>query len=169
MPISPESEQVAQEREDADAVAQPQREDRHAAELAELEDRYKRARADLENYRRRADREIERRVVERTESLLREWLEAVDSVERALKVAAEEVSEGLRAVLEQMDAILARHGVARIKALPGDPFTPELHEAVGTVTTDELPDRTIAEVVRSGYMIGGRVLRPAEVIVARRA
>jgi molecular chaperone GrpE len=168
MPSSPESEHV-EEREDADAVEQPERKDGHAAELAELEDRYKRARADLENYRKRADREIERRVAERTESLLREWLEAVDSVERALTVAAEEVSEGLRAVLEQMDAILARHGVVRIKALPGDQFRPELHEAVGTVTTDELPDRTIAEVVRSGYMIGGRVLRPAEVIVARRA
>ena len=168
MPSSPESEQV-EGREHADVVEQPERKDGHAAELAQLEDRYKRARADLENYRKRADREIQRRVTERTESLLREWLEAVDSVERALRVAAEEVSEGLRAVLEQMDAILARHGVVRIKALPGDQFSPELHEAVGTVVTDEFPDRTIAEVVRSGYMIGGRVLRPAEVIVARRA
>jgi molecular chaperone GrpE len=68
-----------------------------------------------------------------------------------------------------MDAILARHNVSRINALPGDRFNPELHEAVGTVSTDEYPDRTIAEVARSGYMIGGRVLRPAEVIVNRRA
>jgi molecular chaperone GrpE len=168
MPSSPESEQV-EEREDADAVEQPEREDGHAAELAELEDRYKRARADLENYRKRADREIERRVAECTESLLREWLEAVDSVERALKTAGGEAAEGLRAVLDQMDAILARHGVNRIRALPGDRFHPELHDAVGTTPpTDEYPDRTIAEVTRSGYMVAGRVLRPAEVIVARR-
>jgi molecular chaperone GrpE len=136
--------------------------------LAELDDRYKRALADLDNYRKRAARDADRRVEERTETLLREFLEAVDSVERALKHAKGDAEDGLRAVLEQMDTILGRRGANRIKALPGDRFNPELHNAVGTVTTDEYPDHTIVEITRSGYMLGGRVLRPAEVIVARR-
>jgi molecular chaperone GrpE len=167
MPSSPESEQVEQDRADQEPTEREQAEQQRAD--AELDARYRRALADLDNYRKRADREMQRRVDERTESLSREWLEAVDSVERALRSASGTAAEGLRAVMDQMDAILARHNVSRINALPGDRFNPELHEAVGTVSTDEYPDRTIAEVARSGYMIGGRVLRPAEVIVNRRA
>jgi molecular chaperone GrpE len=167
MPSSPESEQVEQERTDQEPAEREQAEQQRAD--AELDARYRRALADLDNYRKRADREMQRRVDERTEALSRDWLEAVDSVERALRSASGAAEEGLRAVMDQMDAILARHNVSRIKALPGDRFNPELHEAVGTVSTDEYPDRTIAEVARSGYMIGGRVLRPAEVIVNRRA
>ena len=65
-----------------------------------------------------------------------------------------------------MEAILDRHGVTRIGA-PGEPFDPERHEAVGVVTTSELPDRTVADVARSGFVVDGRVLRPAQVVVAR--
>jgi molecular chaperone GrpE len=76
------------------------------------------------------------------------------------------VVEGLRAVLEQMEAVLARQGVMRMGA-PGEPFDPERHEAVGIRSTNEVPDRTIVEVARSGFNVGDRVLRPAEVVVAR--
>jgi molecular chaperone GrpE len=140
-----------------------------AEELARLEDRYKRALADLDNYRKRAGREVERRVQEAREALLRDWLEAVDSVERALRMDPESpVSAGLRPVLEQMEAILARQGVHRIGA-PGEPFDPERHEAVAVRASDEAPDGTVLEVVRSGFMLGDRVLRAAQVVVARRA
>jgi molecular chaperone GrpE len=139
-----------------------------AAELAQMEDRYKRALADLDNYRKRSAREAERRVEESREALLRDWLEAIDSVERALWMDPESpMSEGLRAVLEQMEAILARQGVQRIGAA-GEPFDPERHEAVGVRPTNDQPDRTVAEVARSGFELGGRVLRPAQVIVGRR-
>jgi molecular chaperone GrpE len=135
------------------------------AELERMEDRYKRALADLENYRKRSAAELERRVEEARESLLRDWLEALDSVERALRMQPED--EGLRAVLSQMEAILARQGVSRLGEA-GEPFNPELHEAVATRAADGVPDRTIVEVVRSGFALGGRVLRPAQVVVARR-
>src|SRR5690349_24766482 len=134
-----------------------------AARNAELQDRHLRALADLENYRKRAARETDRRVAEARERLLRDWLEAVDSVERALRMTPD--AEGLRAVLEQMDAILARQGVARDGA-PGDAFDPERHEAVGVREGDE-ERPTVADVARSGYTIGDRVLRPAQVIVSR--
>jgi molecular chaperone GrpE len=65
-----------------------------------------------------------------------------------------------------MEAILERQGVERIGAA-GEPFDPELHDAVGVHETDEAPDRTILEVARSGYRLGDRVIRPAQVIVAR--
>jgi len=70
-------------------------------------------------------------------------------------------------VLQQMDAVLAREGVQRIGAI-GDTFDPERHEAVAVQhATNQVQDRTIAEVQRSGYVLGGRVIRPAQVVVAR--
>jgi molecular chaperone GrpE len=143
-----------------------------AAELAEalagMEDRYKRAVADLDNYRKRSARDFERRVEEATDALQREWLEAIDSVERALRLGPESpLLEGLRAVLEQMEAILARRGIQRIGA-PGEPFDPERHEAVGVSENAGVPDQTVLDVTRSGFALGDRVLRPAQVIVSRR-
>jgi molecular chaperone GrpE len=136
-------------------------------ELAQMEDRYKRALADLDNYRKRSARETDRRVLESRESQLREWLEVVDSLERALFMQPDDpVVQGLRAVLEQMEVVLARQGVTRMGAA-GERFDPERHEAVGVQATDEVPDRTVVEVARSGFEHDGRVLRPAEVIVSR--
>jgi molecular chaperone GrpE len=169
MPNSHESEdnrQLAQQQ-----VAEPPREEEPqrdlAGELAQMEDRYKRALADLDNYRKRSARETERRIAESREAQLRDWLEAVDSVERALLMELDSpVFEGLRGVLEQMEAILAREGVQRI-GKAGERFDPERHEAVGVRYTDEAPDRTVVDVARSGFALGDRVLRPAEVIVSR--
>ena len=135
---------------------------------AQLEDRYKRALADLDNYRKRTARETERRVAEGRDALLLDWLEAVDSVDRALAqiAPAHPAAPGLRAVLEQLEAILDRQGVNRVGAV-GEPFDPERHEAVGVRETAETPDRTVAEIARSGFARAGQVLRPAQVIVAR--
>jgi molecular chaperone GrpE len=136
-------------------------------ELARLEDRYKRALADLDNYRKRSAREIERRVAEARESALRDWLDAVDSVERAVRMEPDgPCAEGLRAVLEQMDSVLARQGAVRIGDA-GERFDPERHEAVAVQASAELPDRTIVAVERSGFALGDRVVRPAQVVVAR--
>lgn len=144
-----------------------------AAELAALQeeltrtrDRHRRALADLENYRKRVEREGDRRAVEARRAVLGEWLEAVDSVERALTM--EPGDPGLTAVLEQMEAILARHGVARMDAV-GTRFDPELYEAIAVQPTAQVPDRTVLEVARSGFAFDdGSVLRPALVVVARR-
>jgi molecular chaperone GrpE len=100
-------------------------------------------------------------------ALLRDWLEPLDSLERAVRLDPDDpASAGLRALLEQMEGILARQGVQRIGA-PGEPFDPKPHEAIGTRDSDEVPPRTVLDVARSGYALGDRVLRPAQVIVAR--
>jgi molecular chaperone GrpE len=141
----------------------------HAAELAAMEDRWKRALADLDNYRKRSAAETQRRVTESQERMLGDWLEAVDSVERALRMEPEpdnQLALGLRAVLEQMEAILARQGVERIGAA-GEEFDPERHEAVAVRPANDVPDRTVLEVARSGFRHGDRVLRPAQVVVSQ--
>jgi molecular chaperone GrpE len=135
--------------------------------LAEMEDRLKRALADLDNYRKRSAKEVDRRVLENRESMLRDWLEALDSLDRALQMDPEgPAAPGLRAVLEQMESILARQGVTRTGEV-GEQFDPERHEAVAVRDDAEAPDRTIAGVARSGYALGNRVLRPAQVVVSR--
>jgi molecular chaperone GrpE len=159
MPSSPESDAPTSEAPPIEELE---------AELARMEDRYKRALADLDNYRKRSAREADRRVLESREALLRDWLEVLDSVERALRMAPEDpLLSGLRAVLDQMETILDRHGVRRIDAV-GQPFDPERHEAVAAQESEDAPDRTVLESTRSGFAIGDRVLRPAQVVVSRR-
>jgi molecular chaperone GrpE len=144
------------------------REAEHAADMARMDDRLKRALADLDNYRKRSGREIERRAAEAREAMLREWLQVVDSVERAVRMdSGGPLTEGLRAVLEQMEAILARQGVQRIGEA-GERFDPERHEAIDVRVSADVPDHTVLEVARSGFALGDRVLRPAQVVVSRR-
>lgn len=134
-------------------------------ELARTQDRHRRALADLDNYRKRVEREGDRRAAKASRALLREWLEAVDSVERALRM--EPGDPGLTAVLEQMEAILARHGVRRLDVV-GTHFDPERDEAVAAQPTPDMPDQTVLEVARSGFALNDEILRPAQVVVAQR-
>ena len=140
----------------------------HVAEIARLEDRYKRALADLDNYRKRSAREVDRRVEEARDALLREWLEAVDTVERAARMDPDgPLGQGMRALLDQIEGLLARRGVQRIGEA-GEPFDPERHDAVEVRVTTDAPENAVVEVIRAGYAVDGRVLRPAQVAVARR-
>jgi molecular chaperone GrpE len=149
-----------------DAAAQS---DELTAELARIEDRYRRALADLDNYRKRATREARRQIDDLRESMLVDWLDAVDSVERAIQMEPTgPCRDGLEAVLGQMDAVLRRQGAQRVGAA-GERFDPERHDAIAVRAADEVPDQTVVEVSRSGFALGDRVIRPAQVVVARAA
>jgi molecular chaperone GrpE len=134
------------------------------ARCEDLEDRYKRALADLDNYRKRVARDVQQRLQEGTDALVGDWLELVDSVDRAMRSDG----DGFRPLRDQISAILEREGIARVGS-EGEPFDPGRHEAVAVRETDEVPDRTVVEVTRSGFARGDRVLRPAQVIVSRPA
>lgn len=163
MPSSPESDTQATPAADH---AQPDNGEL-AAELERIEDRYKRALADLDNYRKRAAREMETRVAAAQEAIIGDWLDVVDSVERAMQMEANgPCREGLGAVLEQINSVLAREGVHRIGG-PGERFDPERHAAIAVQDSAEAPDQTILAVQRSGFALGDRAIRPAQVVVAR--
>jgi molecular chaperone GrpE len=134
------------------------------ARCEQLEDRYKRALADLDNYRKRVAREVQQRLQDGTDALVRDWLELVDSVDRAVRSDG----AGFQPLREQIGAILEREGITRVGA-EGEPFDPERHEAVAVRETDDVPERTVVEVARSGFARGDRVLRPAQVVVSRPA
>jgi len=125
--------------------------------------------AELDNLRKRTVKEVEQARRYGAERLAEELLAAVDSLEMGIEVGtnatAEALLEGKRATLRQLLTALAHAGVDPIDP-QGEPFDPNLHEAMTTQPSDTAEPGTILEVVQKGYRINGRLLRPARVIVA---
>jgi len=127
-------------------------------------------RADFENYQKRMQRDLvqERRFAQTP--LAADLLPALDNLERAT-VAAEQAGEkgplvqGVVMVQSQLLDILRRHGITRIEA-QGQPFDPNLHQAVMQQPSADYPPMTVVHVLEQGYMIHDRVLRPARVAVS---
>jgi molecular chaperone GrpE len=130
-----------------------------------------RVRADFENYQKRMQRDlaVERRFAQ--SPLAADLLPALDNLERAT-VAAEQAGEkgplvqGVAMVHSQLLDILRRHGVTRMEAR-GQPFDPNLHQAVMQQPSKEYPPMTVVDVMEQGYLLHDRVLRPARVAVSK--
>ncbi|HWQ24717.1 MAG TPA: nucleotide exchange factor GrpE [Gaiellaceae bacterium] len=142
------------------AAAEAQR-DEYLADL-------KRLAAEYDNYRKRAAREQERLVAHAHERLVRELLPVLDDLERALEAAErhEEATlvEGVRLVERSLRQVLEREGLAEIEA--DGAFDPHVHEALLAERREGAEPGSVAEVVQRGYRLGGKVIRPARVIVA---
>ncbi|MEV6156525.1 nucleotide exchange factor GrpE [Nonomuraea sp. NPDC052129] len=144
------------------------------AKLAELEDRWLRSVAELDNVRKRIARDAERLRAEERDRVAAEWLPILDNLELALGHAAGQkgeapaITEGVRAIRDQALAVLSRLGYARHDERDV-PFDPVHHEAVATVERDDVAPGTVVEVVRPGYGDGQRQLRPAVVVVSKKA
>jgi len=139
--------------------------------LAEFEDRWKRAAADLDNFRKRFDREIDRLRRAERETVLRAWLAVIDNLERALCVEGASNNpwyEGMEAIHQQMLSVLEGFGVRPDVPL-GEKFDPERHDAVAAANLPDKPDGMIVDVIQTGYVLDGKVLRPAEVVAVRKA
>ena len=140
--------------------------------LEEQKNLYLRTLADFQNYRRRQQEEMARSRQHLLESLMEALLPILDNFERALQAAEatrelEPLLEGVRLTERQIKALLAQYDIHPIKAV-GQPFDPNLHEAVQRIETNEYEDGIIIDEVERGYRIGERVLRPSRVIVAHR-
>jgi molecular chaperone GrpE len=141
--------------------------DQLKAERDQLLDRLARLQAEFENARKRAERE---RISDRdyaTGKVVEQFLPVVDNFELALKStgSAHQLRHGVELIVKQMEEILRQLQVSPIPAV-GEPFDPRLHEALGTVDRDDLPDQHVAEEIRRGYRLRERLLRPALVRVA---
>ena len=133
--------------------------------------RLKYLQADFENYQKRVEREREELVKRRNEELILKLLGVVDDLERAVEASKTSDKEGLvsgvEMVLKQLQAALAEEGLSQIDAV-GKPLDPELHEAIATVETDQCPENIIVRVLRKGYKLNGKVIRPSMVEVAKK-
>ncbi len=133
-------------------------------------DRYLRALAELDNARKRAQREREEYIRFANESLLRELLPVLDNFERAIQAArtsreAEAFVAGMELIQRELLRVLEKFGVTAFSST-GEPFNPERHEAVARVPVTDHPGMTVVEETLRGYLLNGRVLRPAQVTVA---
>jgi len=140
------------------------------AQLAAEQDRVLRLQAEMQNLRNRLARENadERRYA--ALPLLRDLLPVVDNIDRAIEAAqqrsdAESLLEGFQLVRQQLVNILERHNVQPISAL-GEPFDPQVHEAILKQPSDEHAADHVALVTQQGYQLHDRVVRPSQVIVS---
>ncbi len=145
-----------------------------AAEEAAWRERYLRLQAELDTYRRRLEERSQARIAEQQERVLQDMLSLADHLEMALQhleqvpdtPALESYRTSLEATLRAFLETLRRYGVEPLSP-QGEPFDPTLHEAVGQVASDQVPPDHVAQVVRTGYRIHDRLLRPARVLVSR--
>lgn len=139
---------------------------------AEAENNYNRAlrlQADYENLRRRTRQEREELLKFGSEQLIKNLLPVLDNFERALASAGdggEKFISGVEMIHRQLNEVLNAEGLTPIPA-KGEPFDPNLHEAVMQVEDTGEPENTIAEELRRGYYLKGKVIRPSMVKVAK--
>jgi molecular chaperone GrpE len=142
-----------------------------AGERAELMDTLRRVQADFENYRKRVQREQTTLVERATERLVEDLLPVLDSFDGALGSLSapdtpeqEKLRNGVQGIHTQLVSVLQKAGLERIEA-DGAVFDPNEHEAV--MQDDGAGEPHVAETMRSGYRLKGRVVRPAMVRVTR--
>jgi molecular chaperone GrpE len=140
-------------------------------EAADNHDRYLRAVADLENFRRRTVREKEELRLYAASRLLEDLLPALDNLGLGLAAARQpkadlkSLANGVELVQQQLKGALAAHGLKEINPV-GLAFDPHQHEALSHKASADVKAEHVLTVVRTGYSLNGRLLRPASVIVS---
>ncbi|MBW8781352.1 MAG: nucleotide exchange factor GrpE [Verrucomicrobia bacterium] len=140
-------------------------------EAADNYDRYVRSVADMDNFRRRTVREKDELRQFATSRVLEDLLPVVDNLALALTAAKAPNADvktlvgGIGMVAEQFKSALSSHGLKEINPV-GQPFDPNLHEAISQQPSAEVAEGLVITVVRTGYALNGRLLRPASVVVS---
>ena len=124
-----------------------------------------RLKAEFENSRKRQERERIRTLSMASERLVQELLPVLDNLDRALE-AGGEIREGVHATRDQLAAVLADEGLLPV-ASDGQPFDPNVHDAVMGQPSDEHEEGTIIQTFQTGYVLNGKPIRPAKVVVAK--
>jgi len=132
---------------------------------------YLRSVADLDTYRRRVIREKDDLRQYAVSGLLESILPIYDNMGLGLMSAEQDadpnvVAEGIRMVITQFQTVLSENGIEEISPRKGDAYDHNLHEAVQTQPSDDVEDGAVVQLVRRGFSLNGRLIRPATVIVA---
>lgn len=141
------------------------------AQSNEYLDGWQRARADFANYKKRIEREQAETYRMAAASVLKRFLEVLDDLDLALankpeQSGAEDFSNGIELIRQKMLSIMENEGITRMD-VDGMEFDPNLHEAISSEDSPDHDSGEIIAVVKNGYMVGDKVLRPAVVRVAK--
>lgn len=136
-------------------------------ELADVKDRHTRLIAEFDNLKKRSAKEREGLYNSIIGDIISSLLPVIDNLEKATEADSkdEEYKKGIELVLKQFKDVLTANGVKEIEAV-GQPFDPELHEAVSMIQDENLGEKIVAQEYRKGYMIGNKVIRHSMVVVA---
>lgn len=141
----------------------------YQAKAEENWNRYLRAAAETENVRKRAARDVENARKYALEGFGRDLLDVRDSLEMGLAAAdgaeTDSLREGSEATLKLLATVMERFGIEQVDPL-GEPFDPELHEAMTMQPSADAEPNSVLAVIQKGYVLNGRLLRPARVVVA---
>lgn len=142
-----------------------------SAQAAEYLDGWQRARAELANYKKRVERERKEAYQRAAGDILTQYLDLLDDLDRAMKDRPQEGeaaswADGIELVYRKFQGLLDAYDVEAI-GTAGQPFDPNIHEAISHEESDEAKEGHVIDVVKQGYRMGDRVLRPALVRVAK--
>lgn len=171
--IIPPAPNVATESTPAPSAAIPGPDEVVAAakkEAAANYDRYMRAVADLENFRKRTVREKDELRQFAAAGVVEDIIPILDNLSLGLAATKQQtdvkaIVDGLGLVLEQFKATLGRHGLKEINPI-GQAFDHNLHECISHQSSADVPEEKVSQVVRLGYTLNGRLIRPAAVVVS---
>ena len=132
-----------------------------------------RVQAEMQNLRRRTEQDIEKAHKYSQEKFSTELLSVMDNLERALAAAANHEDDTVKAIYEGVDLTLKsftdcfnRFHIEAVDPM-GEPFDPQLHQAMTIIENGEVEPNTVLEVMQKGYTLHGRVIRPAMVVVSK--
>lgn len=143
-----------------------------AAAFESAKEQSLRSQAEAQNARRRAEQDVEKAHKFGQDKIVNDLLPVVDNLERALATidssneAFAAIAEGIQLTYKSFVDALARHQVAVVNP-EGEPFDPQLHQAVSAVVNAEVEPNTVINVFQKGYTLNGRLLRPAMVVVSK--
>ncbi len=140
------------------------------AKLADAEKRVLLAHADLENFRRRNRREMQDQLRYASLGLMNDVLDSVDNLNRAVESYqkdpnGEGLVEGVKLVAQQISTLLQNNGCKKIEAV-GQPFDPNLHQALQMQPSEEFGANVVMMDLRPGFQLHDRVIRPSQVFVS---
>ena len=167
--LEEQSEPVQEAEPQADAAVEepegaPEETGPSAEEALIPKEQFLRLAAEYDNYRKRTAREKENLWTEAKADTVQAFLPVYDNLERALKqdTADEAYKKGVEMIMAQMKEVFAKLGVTEIEA-QGQPFDPNLHNAVMHIEDENLGENTVAQVFQAGFMLGEKVIRFAMV------
>ena len=143
-------------------------------EVLDYRDSALRAQADAQNVKRRAEQDVEKARKFALEQFSRELLAVVDNLERTLEATAggdeavKPITEGVELTLKSLLDALKKFNIELVDP-QGEPFDPNLHQAMSMVENNEVEPNTVIAVMQKGYTLNGRLLRPAMVMVSKAA
>ena len=141
-------------------------------EVAVWKERYLRLLADLENTKKRLARTSEQEIEAQREMLLRDILPVADGLDLALRHTSQDedsrnILQGIEMNRSLLGKFFSKYDVEELEAL-GQPFDSSLHESIGMVRYPGVAPNTIVRVEQKGYLLSGKLLRPAQVLIASR-